>query len=60
MGRLISFLRDVNLELKRVTWPNKDQIISATTVVIIMTLIISAYLGALDLVYAHLIRFVLK
>lgn len=60
MNRVIVFLRDVNLELKRVTWPNKEQVISATTVVIVATLVISAYLGLVDLVLANIIQFVLK
>ncbi|MBN1594181.1 MAG: preprotein translocase subunit SecE [Candidatus Coatesbacteria bacterium] len=60
MSRIITFFRDVHLELKRVTWPNKDQIISATAVVIIATLIISAYLGLIDNVLALILQFVLK
>ena len=48
MSRIVTFFRDVHLELKRVTWPNKEQIISATTVVIVATLLISAYLGLVD------------
>ena len=60
MHRLITFLRDVNLELKRVTWPNKEQIISATMVVIVATLIVAAYLGAVDALLAKILHFVLK
>ncbi|MCD6328584.1 preprotein translocase subunit SecE [bacterium] len=60
MGRLIVFLRNVNLELKRVTWPTKDEISSATVVVIIATLVVSAYLGVLDLLYSKILHFVLK
>ena len=57
---VITFFRDVNLELKRVTWPNKEQIISATAVVIIATLIVSAYLGAVDALLAKILHFLLK
>ena len=60
MSRVITFFRDVNLELKRVTWPNKEQIISATAVVIVATLIISAYLGLVDALLAKILQFVLK
>jgi len=60
MNRLITFFRDVNLELKRVTWPNKEQIISATGVVIVATVIVSAYLGAVDALLSEVLQFVLK
>ncbi|RLC46777.1 MAG: preprotein translocase subunit SecE [Candidatus Coatesbacteria bacterium] len=60
MNRLITFFRDVRLELKRVTWPNKDQIMSATIVVIVATLILSAYLGVVDRLFSLLLRFALK
>jgi len=60
MNKLITFLRDVQLELKRVTWPNKDQIMSATVVVIVATLILSAYLGVVDKLFSVLLRFALK
>jgi len=60
MKRLITFLRDVRLELKRVTWPNKDQAMSATVVVIVATLIMSAYLGVVDKLFSMLLRFALK
>ncbi|HUT02869.1 MAG TPA: preprotein translocase subunit SecE [bacterium] len=60
MNKLITFLRDVRLELKRVTWPNKDQIMSATVVVIVATLIVSAYLGVVDKLFSVLLHFALK
>jgi len=60
MARLIVFLRNVNLELKRVTWPTKDEITSATVVVIIATLVVSVYLRLLDLLYPKILHFVLK
>ena len=60
MNKLITFLRDVRLELKRVTWPNKDQIMSATVVVIVATLILSAYLGVVDKLFSVLLRLALK
>jgi len=60
MRKLITFLKDVNLELKRVTWPNRDQIVSATAVVIIATLIVAVYLGAVDFVLSKVLHIVLS
>lgn len=42
------FLREAKAELKKVTWPGKQQIWYSTIIVIVFTLCVSLYLGALD------------
>jgi len=47
----IAFLREAKAELKKVTWPGKTQIGYSTLVVIIFTLCVAIYLGALDKIF---------
>ncbi len=56
----IQFLREVKVELKKVTWPSRKQTMGSTAVVIILVIIISFYLGLVDLGLSGLIRVVLK
>jgi preprotein translocase subunit SecE len=56
----IQFLREVKIELKKVTWPSRKQTIGSTAVVIILVLIISLFLGFVDIGLSSLIRVVLK
>lgn len=42
------FLRDVQGEFKKVTWPTRQELMDATKRVIIMTLAIGVVLGILD------------
>jgi len=58
--RGIQFLREVKVELKKVTWPTRKQTISSTVVVIILVMIISSFLGLVDMGLASLIRVVLQ
>ena len=51
MDKIFSFLREARAELKRVTWPNKKQVWISTLLVIVVTLLVSAYLGILDLIF---------
>jgi len=44
------FLRDVKTELTKVSWPSKNDIKGATIVVIIVVLIISFFIGLVDLI----------
>ena len=54
------FLREVKIELKKVTWPSRKETLASTAVVIILVIIISSFLGLVDMGLSNLIRFVLR
>jgi preprotein translocase subunit SecE len=54
------FLREVKVELKKVTWPSRKQTIGSTVVVIALVMIISLFLGVVDFGISSLIRIVLQ
>ena len=56
----IQFLREVKIELKKVTWPTRKQTIGSTVVVVVLVLIISLFLGVVDIGLSNLIRAVLQ
>lgn len=60
VGKSLQFLREVRAELKRVTWPSRKQTTGSTIVVIILVMIISFFLGLVDLGLSGLIRMVLR
>ena len=45
------FFRDTNSEMKKVTWPNRNEVVGTTAVVIVATLIFAVYLWGCDLVF---------
>ena len=53
------FLRDVRLELSKVTWPTRSELLMSTLVVLVAVAIAGAYTGALDWVFAHLLQYIL-
>ena len=55
----IQFLREVKIELKKVTWPSRKQTVGSTVVVIILVMIISLFLGLVDFSLSSLMRIVL-
>ena len=59
-GKTAQFLREVKVELKKVAWPSRKQTIGSTVVVIALVMIISIFLGAVDLGLSSLIRIVLQ
>jgi len=56
----LQFLREVKVELKKVTWPTRKQTIGSTAVVILLVMIISMFLGAVDIGLSSLIRIILQ
>lgn len=53
------FLREVRVELKKVTWPSRTQTIGSTAVVILLVLILSVFLGVVDAGLSKLVQLVL-
>jgi preprotein translocase subunit SecE len=58
--RAAQFLREVKVELKKVTWPSRKQTIGSTVVVIVLVMVISLFLGVVDVGLSSLIRVVLQ
>jgi len=53
--RFLSFLREVRAELKKVTWPSKNEVYSTTIVVIFATIFFGFYLFFMDVIFSWLI-----
>lgn len=51
MKKLIEFLKEARLELKKVSWPTRKEIISATTLVIVLSVAAGLFLGLLDVIF---------
>ena len=49
--RLKTFLSEVLVETKKVTWPSKQEVINTTTVVVIASFIFGVYLYICDLIF---------
>jgi preprotein translocase subunit SecE len=60
VAKAIQFLREVKIELKKVTWPSRKETMASTAVVIVIVIIISVFLGIVDWGLSNLIRFVLQ
>jgi len=52
--RLKTFLSEVVVETKKVTWPTKQEVINTTTVVVIASFIFGIYLYLCDLIYVFM------
>jgi preprotein translocase subunit SecE len=58
MRRIISFFQESYAELKKVTWPNREEAVASTKVVLVSTLIIAAMLGLVDFILFKLVDWI--
>jgi len=54
MGNLIQYFKDTRAELKHVSWPTQRQVIIYTILVVIISLLVSAFLGFFDFILTTL------
>ncbi len=56
--RIKTYIAETRTELKKVTWPSRQDIIDSTKVVIIATLIMTVFVGLVDQVLSRIIKLV--
>jgi preprotein translocase subunit SecE len=59
-NRLVRYLRETRAELRKVTWPTRQQATNLTLIVLAVTLVMALFLGACDLIFATLVRQILS
>jgi len=58
-GRVVNFLVQVWAELRRVQWPDRNQVTQATGVVIVFCFLAGAYLALWDFVFSEFVTWLL-
>lgn len=60
LDKIKEFFKEVKVEVKKVVFPSKDELIGSTWVVIITVIIISVFLGIVDLGLTKLVGIALR
>lgn len=53
------YLKDTYAEIGRTSWPTRKVATTLTTIVVIISLIVAAYLGALDYIFTEILKITL-
>jgi preprotein translocase subunit SecE len=56
MNKALAFLGDVKRELHKVQWPTRAQTVRYTLLVIVISLVVALYLGALDYLFSNIFK----
>jgi preprotein translocase subunit SecE len=60
MRAISSFFGEVKVELSKVTWPTRDEVIKLTLTVFLVSGILGAYVGGLDYLFTTLLTLVVR
>jgi preprotein translocase subunit SecE len=55
-SKVITFLKEVKLELKKVNWPTRKETVKYTLIVIGVSAAVAAFLGGLDFIFTTLLN----
>lgn len=59
-SRWKKFLREVKAELKKVTWPGKQELISFTGIVFVTVAVVAALIWVIDASFTQLLKAIIK
>ena len=60
MKTVVAFFSEVKLELSKVTWPNRSEVIKLTVVVLLLSGILGFYVGGLDYLFTRLLTLIVS
>jgi preprotein translocase subunit SecE len=52
-----NFVVEAVQELKKTTWPNRKETLTTTAVCLVLVFFVAAYLGLIDFLLSHFVRF---
>ncbi|HXW69755.1 MAG TPA: preprotein translocase subunit SecE [Dissulfurispiraceae bacterium] len=60
LDKLKNFFKEVKTEAKKVNYPTKDDLFGSTRVVIITVIIVSVFLGIVDLSLSKIVKLLIR
>ena len=59
-NKIVNFLNDVKLEMGKVSWSTKDELIGSTVVVLVSLAILSIFIGICDVVLSTIVNIIMS
>ena len=58
--KITNFLKEVKIELNKVSWSTRQELVGSTAVVITVTFIMAIFIGLIDILLSHILRVVFR
>jgi len=60
ISKPINFLKEVRVELTKVAWSTRDELIASTIIVIVVTVLLGLFIGAIDIMLSKLLSILFR
>ncbi len=58
-NKAAGFIKDVKLEMTKVAWPSRDELIGSTVIVLVSLAMLSAFIGVCDVVISKAVQVIM-
>ena len=58
-NKVAGFFNDIKLEMSKVSWPNRDELIGSTIIVIVSLAILSLFIGICDILLSKIVNVIM-
>ncbi|KJJ84787.1 SecE subunit of protein translocation complex [Candidatus Omnitrophus magneticus] len=59
MSKIVKFFEQVKMEMGKVSWSTREELINSTIIVLIATFILGIYIGICDVVLSRVVNFLI-
>jgi preprotein translocase subunit SecE len=59
-NKVAGFLKDIKLEMTKVSWPTRNELIGSTVVVLVSLAILSAFIGCCDIILSKVVNIIMS
>lgn len=56
----VTYLRETVDEMKRVSWPTRQETVKLTVIVVAISIVVAFYVGGLDFAFTNLLKLIIK
>jgi len=60
VSNILKFITEVKVEMQKVSWSDKNELIGSTSVVIISTVLLAIFIGIVDLMLSRFVSILLR
>ncbi len=58
-NKIANFFKDIKIEMIKVSWPTRDELIGSTVIVLISLAILSAFIGVCDIILSKIVNIIM-
>jgi preprotein translocase subunit SecE len=58
-NRIVKYLKEVRAEIRKVTWPSRQEVLRLSAIVIVVLVVMSAFMAIIDYAFSWLMRLII-